>query len=166
MDNTQPRVGFARNWARRVISDHQITRPPVDVVAIASSEGLQVKLIETWPTKVSGLLLCDSRLIGINANHVSTRRRFSLAHELGHWFMRHDLQWHDRDVTIDNPPLPLDDTKDPIEKEANEFAAELLAPLAMLKVSFGTVNDPDRLADLYDMSPPAMWIHLMKHRLI
>lgn len=166
MDANKPRIGFARNWARKVIAEYRISQPPVDVEAIATGEGLQVKLIDSWPTKVSGLLLREPRLIGINAKHTRTRRRFSLAHELGHWFMHHELPWHGEDVTIDTPPPPPDEKKHPIEKEANEFAAELLAPRKMLKKALETMKDPDRVADLFDMSPQATWIHIMNHGLL
>lgn len=166
MNGQKARIGFSRNWARKVITTYGIGSPPVDLAAIAGGEGLQVKLMESWPSKVSGLLLRDACLIGINARHSRTRRRFSLAHELGHWFMRHDFPWHEREITIDQPPAPLDEEKYPIEKEANEFAGELLAPRAMLKLAVSTNGDPNALAAMFDMSSQAMWIQLMKHGLI
>lgn len=159
------RVGVARNTARGVIKKYGITSPPTDVDSIAVQEGLTVKVIHTWPPKMSGLLLREELLIGINGNHSRRRRRFSLAHELGHWFMRHDVPWHDPDVTIDNPPQLAGYRKDPTEGEADEFAGELLAPLAMLKAAMKDSNDPGSLADVFDISEPALWVRLVKHRL-
>src|SRR5215210_5649810 len=57
---------------------------PVPVEAIAEDLlGLQVG--EREDLAVSGMLLPSQRLIWLNANEVTARRRFTLAHELGHW---------------------------------------------------------------------------------
>ena len=68
-------------------------------------EGLEVVELD-WPQRTSGILLREERLIGLNANHAPVRRRFSLAHELGHHFLKHHLWFEDNhEVTLDNPPL-------------------------------------------------------------
>src|SRR3989442_1338181 len=130
---TDTRVGLARQAARNVIAKYGIKGPPVDVNHIAATEGLEVRLMNSWSSKVSGLLLREEKLIGLNAKHSYRRRRFSLAHELGHWFMRHDLPWHEEAITIDTPPTMEEHGKRPEESEADEFAGELLAPRAFLK---------------------------------
>jgi Zn-dependent peptidase ImmA (M78 family) len=163
---TATRVGLARQFARNVIAKYEIKAPPVDVGRVAKSEGLEVRLMTSWPPKVSGLLLREERLIGINAHHHHRRRRFSLAHELGHWFMRHDFPWHEADVTIDNPPVMDEDGRSPAEAEADEFAGELLAPLPFLKTAMKRTKDPAALADIFDISEQALWVRILRQRLL
>lgn len=160
------RIGHVRNMARSVLQHYEITAPPVDVDMIAKSENLEVRLIQTWPASVSGLLLRDSRLLGLNGLHSRTRRRFSLAHELGHWFLRHDFPWHEKEVSIDEPPDLPDAERDPIEGEADEFAGELLAPREMLKRALKQTTNPRSLAELFDISEEAMWVRLLRHKLL
>lgn len=51
------------------------------------------------------------------------RRRFSIAHELGHWELHEESQW----LACSSSDL-RDYRKSPLEAEANTFAAELLMP--------------------------------------
>ncbi len=162
------RIGFVRETARAVLRRNRISKPPVRPEAIARVEGLEVHLVMTWPDDVSGLLLRESRRIGLNGRHARTRQRFSLAHELGHWFLRHDFPWHERTVTIDAPPeqMPEDEHQKLQESEANEFAGELLAPRNMLKQALGQTRDTEELAELFDMSSEALWIRILRHNLL
>jgi Zn-dependent peptidase ImmA (M78 family) len=162
---SEARIGHVRTCARGVLKKYAITSPPVDVGAVARGEGLEVRLVDTWPKTMSGLLLREDHLIGINAAHASTRRRFSLAHELGHWFLRHDVAWHERGITIDEPP-DIVIAGNPIEAEADEFAGELLAPREFLKAALRKTKDAAALADLFDMSEEAIWVRLLRHRLL
>ncbi len=160
------RIGLARETARSVLSRFRVTKPPTELEPITAHEQLTVKLMQSWPPSVSGLLLRDARLIGLNAQHNHKRRRFSLAHELGHWFMRHDFDWHEAEVTIDSPPSPASYGKDPTEGEADEFAGELLAPRSFLKEALRKTQDVSALAELFDISEEALWVRLLHHKLL
>jgi Zn-dependent peptidase ImmA (M78 family) len=97
---------------------------PVPVEAIAE-DLLGLRIVEE-PLAVSGLLYPADRLIVLNADESPVRRRFTLAHEIGHWvcqclegtgapvFCRH------QDVAVSADRA--------LEREANLFAAELLMP--------------------------------------
>ena len=68
----------------------------------------------------------DVPIIGINALHAPNRQRFTLAHELAHVRLhRHELE---HAVHVDRGSLRRDalaaEGVDPIEIEANSFAAE------------------------------------------
>ena len=168
MGDHQVRLGLVRETARGALKKHGIKEPPVSPETIAAAEGLEVRMIMTWPESLSGLLLRDSRCIGINAKHAPTRRRFSLAHELGHWLLRHDVAWHERDVTIDEPPqeVPNDELHNWQEAEANEFAGELLAPREMLKVAMKKTKEPSALAGVFQISDQALWVRILRHNLL
>ena len=62
-------------------------QPPIDPAAVARHLGLEVRLVYCLPDEVGGALDRRRRLILINARHPTTRRRFSLAHELGEWLL-------------------------------------------------------------------------------
>lgn len=60
------------------------------------------------------------------------------------------------DPDLDNDP----------EAEANQFAAELLMPLAILKVDYKKERDLEKLAAKYIVSGEAMCLHLMERRIL
>lgn len=64
-------------------------------------------------------------VIGISKYDTSGRKNFTLAHELGHyWLHKHRIMDKRHEDTI----LLRDNEYTPIEREANEFAADLLIP--------------------------------------
>jgi Zn-dependent peptidase ImmA (M78 family) len=96
---------------------------PVEAIA----EDLLGLYVEEIPLDgVSGLLYPAQRLIQVNANDVPARRRFTLAHEVGHWVCQcregrgTPVMCRAEDVG------PRADRT--LEREANIFAAELLMP--------------------------------------
>src|SRR5690606_683483 len=80
---------------------------------------------------ISGMLVDrnGSSIIGVNASHHPNRRRFSIAHELGHALLHDDVSRQFVDsytVAFRNAASSLG--IDRHEVEANAFAAELLMP--------------------------------------
>lgn len=85
--------------------------------------------LETSEERLDGFLFWADRfgLAFVNADSRSPlgRRRFTAAHELGHALLHRDRMGRFRkDVSIDE----VGDDHDGMEKEANQFAAELLMP--------------------------------------
>jgi len=162
-----PRVGFCREAARKVLREHSVAGAPTPVEEIVARSGFEV-LERDWPQGTSGILLRERRVIGVNRNHAPVRRRFSLAHEFGHYVLAHHL-WFDAmgDVTIDNPPREGCEGPDKTpEREADLFAAELLVPLAYLKREVRRGRPVSELANLFRVSEPTMFIALQEHRLL
>ena len=90
--------------------------------------GLSVREDDDLP--VSGMLLPADREIWLNGREASAypgRRRFTLAHEIGHWICQcldgrgEPVMCRAEDVTVGPAARAL-------EREANVFAAELLMP--------------------------------------
>jgi Zn-dependent peptidase ImmA (M78 family) len=191
------RIGIARQAARLLLERHKITEPPVPVHDIAAAEGLTVRE-RPWGKDypVSGLLFRDRKLVVLNADHSPLRRRFSLAHELGHYALHHHLIRAELTVIdIDHPPDGAEAHGDVVlESEANAFAGELLvprslllrhraankpseetgsepfnSPFASLGKALGTRNKPlseTELAKLFDVSREVLFIALNNHRLL
>lgn len=95
-------------------------------------------------------------IIRLNSNTVSRqRRRFSIAHELGHWEMHPNLK-QGKFCTAENLS---DYIKSPEEVEANWFAATLLMPRFMIR-DYITGGDADfklidRITDEFETSRTA-----------
>jgi hypothetical protein len=99
---------------------------PVPVEAIAEDLlGLHVE--EAALDGVSGLLLPTKREIVLNAADVAPRRRFTLAHELGHWICQ-CLEGRTAPIYCRAEEVGPDPAAKNLEREANVFAAELLMP--------------------------------------
>jgi Zn-dependent peptidase ImmA (M78 family) len=118
---------------------------------------------------LSGLLLADRRQIWVNheeSRQWPPRRRFTIAHELGHWVLHRDEQrpLFCRHGAIDPPadPKPVPDARpplDPIEAEANAFAAALLMPARLMERHYAATAGPDRferLCAIFGSSQAAM----------
>lgn len=164
------RVGYSRDMARSILRRIGATAAPVDVRAVAGSEDLKIQEIRVSDKRWSGHFYRSRKTIALNEAHHENRKRFTLAHELGHHFLAHEA-----DEFLDNldsqgayeSGLPDGDELLPdIEREANEFASELLIPLALIKRDYRAVLDAKLLADQYQVSETAMFVSLLKHHLI
>ena len=118
---------------------------------------------------VSGLLLRDSEkaIIGVNSTQHRTRRRFTVAHEFGHFLLHHGIREHfDRSYVVKFRSEESSKATDVEEIEANYFAASLLMPAHLLKQedALSALDDDravERLAKRYDVSRHAMSLRLV-----
>lgn len=167
-----------RELAEGLLSQHNITTPPVDVFELARRSGIAVASVPAEPS-MSGFLMRDPRtrrhVVGVNSSHHEHRQRFTVAHELGHFFL------HDEATTtlhVDRQSFQIQFRDEESGKgtsaqeiEANRFAAELLMPREMLSESLGkralsaqealSMEDlVDELSEEFAVSPTAMSIRL------
>jgi Zn-dependent peptidase ImmA (M78 family) len=144
---------------------------PVDVEGIIRSFGIAVRSQPMEDNMSSMLVLKDGRaVIGLNQSHPPTRRRFSLAHELGH-FLLHGKAPR---VFLDEATIFFRDElaaegSDLEEIEANTFAAELLMPEKVLRqmIQRNPLDAFDeravqRLAARFEVSVQALTIRLTR----
>jgi Zn-dependent peptidase ImmA (M78 family) len=99
---------------------------PVPVASIAE-DFLGLAIEERELGDVSGLLYPAERRIVVNSAETAGRRRFTLAHEIGHWIC-HCVDGTERPVFCRAEEVTLDPDAKAVEREANVFAAELLMP--------------------------------------
>ena len=144
-------IETARARAAELIERFGVKTPPVPVERIAKQLGVVVRY-SPFDDELSGMAFLKegAEIIGVNANHLSNRQRYTLAHELGHICL-HRLQL-EKGVHVDQGSinslrrdLVSQDGTDPLEREANAFAAELLMPKKLLA---GALDD--RMIDLDD----------------
>jgi Zn-dependent peptidase ImmA (M78 family) len=135
---------------------------PVPVEAIAEDLlGLQVA--ESEDLAASGILLPPERQIWLNAGEGASRRRFTLAHELGHWVCQH-LEGKTAPIYCRAEDVGSDPAAKADEREANVFAAELLMPEAAVRDVFaGSVGE---CAEAFGVSEEAMRWRLFNFALV
>lgn len=85
-----------------------------------------------------------------NADEISYRNRFTIAHELGHVLLRHVHEGKKqlRDTTFGN--------SDPVERAANTFAAELIMPEQKVRELFKGSSTVQQLSEVFGVSNAAM----------
>ncbi len=155
----------AEKMAEELLKKYSIEDPVTPVFDIAESEGLKVKVIKMPENlkDLSGFIDPDKGVIYVNADDSSKRQLFTVAHELGHYALKHEP--NDYGVLPRNTTEPTT----PAEKEANCFAANILVPSVQLKrfmkqyrVRKGALSslDVELLADIFGVSN-----QMMRHRL-
>jgi len=121
----------AASVAATVIREHGLNALPVDPIALAESLSIEVRAKAV--SGVSGMLLRVGNNFGIiYSTHIPSRgfQNFSVAHELGHYFMpgHIDAVFRDNDVHRSHAGFASDDR---YELEADHFASALLMPEAL-----------------------------------
>ena len=165
----KPRYSHATKVAQKILKEIQINNPPVDINNILQHLGINL-LPYAFPEKVSAILLKENNMfvVGVNDKHHPNRQRFSIAHEIGHY-----LLGHYRDVFVDTTEIAegrfdiLDTIQNKVqEQEANYFAGELLIPTDMIKKDFVRIHNVEEIAKLYKVSKEALWVRLLKLKLV
>jgi IrrE N-terminal-like domain len=153
----------ARVLRERHLATYGGPEVPVQVESIAEDLcGLMVE--EHRSLGLSGALIPSECRIVLNADEAASRRRFTLAHELGHW------ECHVKT----SEALPLycraedvsGDTDRALEREANTFAADLLMPEALVQTLWADTWDIRLCARQLGVSPSAMQYRLFEFGLI
>lgn len=136
----------AARWCRTQLGLHV----PVRVVAVARACGVPVlPLPPGGPTETDACLAYqppDSWAIFVAPGRGHGRRRFSIAHELGHYLLHRDL------IAAGIPLGPEH------EREANEFAAELLMPEEVIRRT--AMNQLEELKHRFLVSGGALQVRL------
>lgn len=141
--------------ADKVLAENYLTEPPIDVYELAKNYGLEVVEVPFPPEQdnISGFVSADNGVgkLYVNANEGPNRRRFTVAHELGHWKLHQEELQNNPQRSILFRIAIGQMNQDPIEKEANVFAANLLVPLNMLK-KYKDSKTNSELAKLFNVS--------------
>jgi Zn-dependent peptidase ImmA (M78 family) len=138
---------YIREKAIELIEKNNITEPPIDVKKIASSLGLEIMEMsnDLW---FYGMLSRyeDNFYIILNKLMPETRKRYAIAHEIGHF----QLHGHDLDYQRSTD----DDYR---HREADVFAEELCIPTEMLRrIAPDVMNNHKILAQMFNVSEPLM----------
>lgn len=110
---------------QQLLETHQTTYP-VQLGAIAKALGIKI-LSSTLRSDISGEIRETNGevTIKVNRHDAKTRQRFTVAHELAHYFLHRDLL---KDGIVDDV-LYRSSHSTYIEQEANRLAADILMPI-------------------------------------
>ncbi len=156
-------------WAIDQISAASLLGPSLRFnIALESAFGLNIASTSSLPDKCDGLSYedpdADFRLILLATTPNWTRRRFTLAHELGH------ILWGDARCTWITEQLHVARTDDYKEKRANSFAANFLMPERLVREYLEKKQLSEQSFHLMTMrfkvSPSALIARLLKLGLV
>lgn len=125
----------------------------VDVILIAKVNNIDIEYDILDSSKSGYLKNINNRwVIGVNKLHNRKRQRFTIAHELGHYFMHKD-----KNVDYEDATFFRIDNSSSIEYAANEFAAKLLMPEERIrKVISDGEKSLENLSTIFDVSIAAI----------
>lgn len=146
---------------------------PIKIEEVAKRRGLKV-IPYPLEQDLSGILVIDangSSTIGYNQHESRVRRRFTIAHELGHYELHKDKSslFVDKNfkVMFRNASEP-DHSNAQFEQEANVFAAYILMPddfvareIENLEFDLGSEESIRELAKRFEVSTTAMYYRLL-----
>ncbi len=166
------RWNLIKKKVNELLDNVSVKSAPIPIEKVANSVGATIRY-KPLDNDLSGMFQrIDDKtaVIGINSSHADVRKRFSIAHEIGH-FILHDENLHIDEKVRSNvqyrneySSLGVDDR----EIEANQFAAEILMPEEILLKDVGKLKDKspevaiEELAKLYDVSIQSMTIRLTR----
>lgn len=156
-----------------LLDSGDVKSAPVPIERIADIMGATIRY-KPLDDNLSGMVQRNddkTAIIGINSSHADVRKRFSIAHEIGHLVLHDDEHLHVDEELRSNvqfrneySSLGVDDR----EIEANQFAAEILMPEQILLKDVAKLKDNspevviEELAKLYDVSIQSMTIRLTR----
>ncbi len=155
-------------FAAQTLRDHGLFSIPVDPVLVANRTGIRVHNAKFAEDGIAGMVARrgDKRTILVNQSDPLQRKRFTIAHELGHHFlhlMEDDGEFVDTVVDL----FRLQDAEQAARAEhrrreiqANQFGAALLMPAELLRRAHEDTKGVDDLAALFQVSQSAMAIRL------
>jgi hypothetical protein len=147
-----------------ILADFRISEPSeIDVEAIAQSRGATI-IYEPLPGCAARILgNGDQAIITVDDGPNLGRRRFSAAHEFGHWMRdRAKIRFSCTEQAILDSWAVMDS-----ERGANEYAADLLLPQALFIPAARdkplTLDSADELGKLFRTSLTATAIRLLRY---
>ena len=168
MTNTILNTNQIETKASQVLREHGLFSIPVDPVILANNIGIKVNNAVFSDDNLSGLIAKrgDNVSILVNKSDPPYRKRFTIAHELGHHFLHllSDGEFVDNKVDLFRDSEAGDQSKQ-IEVQANQFAAALLMPSELVKIEYQKNNDISNLARKFNVSEEAMGYRLQRLRL-
>jgi len=163
---------LTHEFVESILSNGTLSGLPVDVEGISRSVGLKV-IDFPFQEDISGVLVLDEEgaTIGYNPNESNVRKRFSIAHELGHFILhaRNSTSGMFMDKLLFRKNITTYSSKEEeIEREANYFAANLLMPAQLVINEVNKLNhskdDEENIKILskkFDVSVSAMTYRLV-----
>jgi len=157
----KPRKKDAKKLAQKLLKDFRYTNGSVnlkEVITFLQQKYLLYVTGERISNKLDGMLAQFTEedgtsfyVLNFNPDSPWVRRRFTIAHEIGHLLLK----------TLCNGNDAAE-----IEQEAHIFAAELLLPKKFFKEQFIKHGDVKKLSEIFKVSSEAITRKVMSDRLL
>jgi IrrE N-terminal-like domain len=147
-----------RREADRLLEAAGAAHEPVSLRDVISALNLSLVESDREPFSCEAALapLGDGFAVSVRTDSGERRRRFSIAHEIGH-FVLHPAQARQERGGVVNEGMRVR------EREADAFAAELLMPEHLVRqAALEEGADARRLADRFEVSVAAMSVRLRR----
>lgn len=156
--------------AKKLLQQSDALALPVDLNQVIGHLGLSLNE-KPLESEYSGFLAVKEKTIVVNLNHPPVRRRFTIAHEIGHYQLHRRSE--DIPVFIDRAVYHRKESVAGVdhlmEMQANAYAAGLLMPEALLDnyledhpaLDLDKPADIKALAEEFEVSRPAMEFRLI-----
>jgi hypothetical protein len=147
-----------RREADRLLEAAGITREPVSLRDVISALNLSLVEADREPFSCEAALVPrgEGYAVRLRGGGSEVRRRFSIAHEIGHFMLHPGHARHERGG-------PVNEAVRAQEREADAFAAELLMPEHLVRrAALEDGADVHRLADRFEVSVAAMSLRLRR----
>jgi hypothetical protein len=125
----------ARVAARSALTLFEVTRPEqIDLDAIADKENIEIVFDDLDGATASVLRIGSATRIRISKRILDVgAQRFSIAHELAHLWLRHEIANGNAHEIVERLCTPLHRSRKIIERAASVFASEFLMPEQLVK---------------------------------
>lgn len=150
------------NKANELLKKYSIEKPVVNIFKIADNEGIRLHFVK-MPGKalsVAGFLDIENKTMYINDDDPPNRQTFTVAHELGHYILKHEKD----KFGVLYRMQKFNGENSVVEQEANFFAANILVPKYMLLDAMNKYDlnekDDELLAPLFGVSKEMMGYRL------
>ncbi len=164
--------------ANNILKDLDINEIPTPLDKIADYFGIYIQE-DDFGDNISGILLREDNksIIGVNSTDPPNRKRFTIAHEFGHYMMHQGNAVHiDRTFKVNFRDKSSSLANNIEEIEANAFAAALLMPEKKIKqvvnqkliqgIDIEDSEELQNIADMFQVSKQALLIRLFKLGLV
>jgi Zn-dependent peptidase ImmA (M78 family) len=165
----RPRFALAKQEADRLLLRAGARKPDgIDPEKFAKEFFGAYVTYDRFDGDMAGVLIREPGrppIIGVESDATPGRKRFTLAHELGHLILHNEAYHVDTRFFLRNELSTRAESA--MEIEANQFASNLLMPSWMLKVSverqpFDVEESAVELASEYNVSVQAMTLRLAR----
>jgi Zn-dependent peptidase ImmA (M78 family) len=153
--------------ANEVLKRHNLTTVPIDPVMLAQREGIRVNNAKFSDDNMAGMIVKrgDDVSMLVNYDDPPFRKRFTIAHELGHHFLHlmGDGEYVDKEANLFRQQPGEDRTMTPERRreiQANMFAASLLMPEDEVRRYWEERRSIEELAKIFNVSAEAMGYRL------
>ena len=160
--------------AKEILRDHNLLDIPVDPLTIAKALGIKVMNAKFSESDRSGAIAKRGGITSIflDSDDSPARKRFSIAHEIGHYMLHmqtaDDIEIVDKKDNFRSIPVESSEWTDEkrMEWEANIFAAALLMDEDLIREEWLKSKDLLKMAWRFQVSQSAIAIRLTSLGLI